>query len=169
MNQTTFDPDAFMQQQVGDAMSTAVRLIPEKEYQAMVGDFTKDAFEQIDFTYKKGKRAGQEGSMTKFACPFILQDELVKADLGRDELIAYCEFLLDVDPNTGGLDWGQDKNVQLGRLREAVNQNNKGEVWSPAMLRGAGPLMVAVKHDTVYKGEPNEFKRAVVARFSRLR
>ena len=66
MNQTTFDPDAFMQQQVGDAMSTAVRLIPEKEYQAMVGDFTKDAFEQIDFTYKKGKRAGQEGSMTKF-------------------------------------------------------------------------------------------------------
>ena len=84
MNQTTFDPDAFMQQQVGDAMSTTVRLIPEKEYQAMVGDFTKDAFEQIDFTYKKGKRAGQEGSMTKFACPFILQDELVKADLGRE-------------------------------------------------------------------------------------
>lgn len=162
-----FDPDSFMQQNVDAPMATSVRLIPEKEYPAMIGDFTSEAFQQIDFTYKKGKRAGQPGTMTKFSIPFILQDEAVKADLGREELVVYCELNLDIDPATGALDFGPDKNVRLGQLRQAVGQNAAGP-WSPASLKGAGPLMVAVKHETVYKGEPNEFKRATVARFVKL-
>jgi len=42
---------------------------------------------------------------------------------------------LDVD-ESGGLDFGRGKNVQLGRLRAAVNQNNAGEPWQPNMLLG---------------------------------
>lgn len=163
-----FDPDAFMQQEVDQPMATEVRLIPKKEYQATIDSFeAAKAFEVFDFTYKKGPRTGEQGSMTKFTVPFVLNDPQVAADLGRDTLKASAQIILDIDPATGGLDWGPDKNVELGRLRAAVNQNQPGQKWTPAMLMGAGPLMVYVDHEEI-KGRSGAYKVARVTRFAKL-
>ena len=79
-----FDAETFMQQTVDAPLETEYLLCPEGEYQAIIGDFTFEALEQIDFIYKKGQRAGMPGSMTKFNIPFSIQDDKVKLELGRD-------------------------------------------------------------------------------------
>lgn len=162
-----FDPDAFMQQEVDAPMSTEVRLPPKKEYQATIGDFTSDAVEVFNFTYRNGPKTGEPGSMTKVTIPFVLNDPAVAADLDRTELKAEAQIILDIDPSTGGLDFRPDKNVTLGRLRTAVGQNNPGERWNLQMLRGAGPLIVFLDHETI-KGRAGEYKVARITRFAKL-
>lgn len=141
----TFDPETFMQQTIDQPLAENFRVVPEGEYSAMIGDFDSSAFESKDFVYKRGPKAGHTGTMTIFNCPFIIQDESLKAELGRDTIIAYARVMLDVDPATGGLDFGPDRNVMLGRIRGAVGQNTPG-AWTIAQLRGAGPLMIRVTH-----------------------
>lgn len=58
-------------------------------------------------------------------------------------------IFVDFTPD-GALDNGKGKNIQLGKLREAVNQNQKGKPWSPGMLVGATG-MLDVAHE-MYKG-----------------
>jgi hypothetical protein len=167
-NDSTFDPDAFMAQTI-DAQpgDTEFRLCPEGEYKAMIGDFTSDAFERFDFTYQKGPRAGEQGSMTKFSCPFIIQDdERVLKEMGRPTTTVDNQIILDFDSN-GGLDFGPNKNVRLNQVRAAVNQNNAGP-WSVKDLRGAGPVMVKVVHKTGKRKDGTDFKRAEVDRVVRL-
>lgn len=162
----TFDPDAFLQQTIDQPMETERELVPEGEYPAMIGDFESKALEMVDFTYKKGDRAGQPGSMLKFTCPFSLQDDNLKAALGRDTVVATKQMILDVGVD-GGLDFGKDKNIDLGRLRAAVGQNVAG-AWGIMNLRGAGPLMVQVKHVTYKRNDGSEGKRAEVQRVAKI-
>src|SRR6266576_3103877 len=116
----TFDPDTFMQQNVDQPLETEYVLCPTGEYPAMIDDFTSEAIEQIDFEYKKGNRAGQPGSMTKFTCPFVINDARAQAELGRDHVVVTQQIILDI--LNGGLDWGKNKNIPLGRIRNAVGQ-----------------------------------------------
>lgn len=46
----------------------------------------------------------------------------------------------------GELDFGDDRNVALGKLREALGQNNPGEAWGPKMLAGKQAI-VHVEHE----------------------
>ena len=82
--------------------------------------------------------------MTKFTLPFIIQDEKVKAEMGRDKVVVTKQIILDIDAN-GAIDTGKNKNVELGRIRAAAGQND-GQPWSVSRLRGAGPMMVKVVH-----------------------
>src|SRR5580765_1760999 len=82
-----FDPEAFMSQTIDAPLETEFLTVPAGEYTATIDDFTSEAFEQINFEYKKGPRAGTPGTMTKFSLPFVIQDEQVKQDLGRDKLV----------------------------------------------------------------------------------
>lgn len=170
-DQTTglpFDPEAFMAQTVDAPMDTERPLIPKKEYQAMIDTFeAAKAFEVIPFTYKSGPRAGQPGSMTKFTVPFVLNAPDVALELGRDPLICRAQIILDIDPTTGLLDWGKGKNIDLGRLRSAVGQNNPGQQWAPSHLIGAGPLMVFVDHEEI-TGKSGKYKVDRVTRFAKL-
>lgn len=163
-----FDPDTFMQQTVDAPMETEFRLCPAGEFSAMIGDFTSEAFEVIDFEYKKGTRAGQPGSMTKFNLPFIINDDKAKQELNRDQVVVTKQMILDVDPITKQLDFGVNKNIELGRVRDAVGQNNPGP-WSVSQLRGAGPLMVKVEHIEYARKDGTKGKRAEVTRVVKLR
>lgn len=136
----TFDPDAFMQQTV-DANATEFRVVPEGEYQAMTGDVTSANLEQVNFTYKRGPNEGQPGTMTKLRVPFSIQDQNLEAEFGRKPTVS-MQCILDL--KDGGLDTGPDKNVQLGRLRQALGQNSPG--WSFPQLGNSGPVMIRVKH-----------------------
>ena len=162
----TFDPESFMQTTVDQPMATEFEICPAGEYQAMVDDFDSKAFSQIDFTYKQGDRAGQPGTMTKFNCPFIINDDAVKAALGREKVVCDMQMIVDIGAD-GGLDFGPNKNVNLGKLRDAVGQNSAG-AWSPSQLRGAGPVMVKVTHNVFKRKDGTEGKRAEVTRVARI-
>lgn len=163
-----FDPDAFMAQTV-DATEgdTEFRLVPEGEFKAMIGDFTSEAFERFEFTYKQGPKAGEEGAMVKFTCPFVIADDpKVQAEMGRSSVTVDKQIILDFDSN-GGLDFGPNRNVNLNQVRAAVGQNKNGP-WSVKDLRGAGPVMVKVVHRTGKRKDGSDFKRAEVDKVVRI-
>lgn len=158
MSEQSFDPDVFMQQTVDAPMSTVSIQCPEGEYPAMIDDFDAKAFRTFD-------RKDNEGTTTVFSPPFIIQDETVKQMLERDKVVVYHKgMFVDIGPD-GGLDTGKGKNVDIGRLREAVGQNAAG-AWGFAQLRGAGPVMVKVIHQPD-KDDP-EKKYARVSKVTRL-
>ncbi len=66
---------------------------------------------------------------------FDIIDPRAVAKTGRESgnLARYSVFL---DLVGGALDMGEGKNVKLGKLREAVQQNIPGQPWAPSMLEG---------------------------------
>ncbi len=162
-----FDPDLFLQQTVDHPLETEFTLVPPGEYIATIADFDKDAMEQIDFEYKKGPRAGQPGTMYKLTVPFAIQDARIKQELDRDQVTIPKQFILDLDDH-GKLAEGKNKNIELGRLRDAVGQND-GSPWSIANLRGAGPLMIRVTHVEFERRDGTRGRRAEIDRMARVR
>jgi len=162
-----FDPDSFMTQTIDAPLDTERTLVPQGEYKMSIGDFTRDAFETIEFTYKKGERAGEEGHFTKFNCPLIIDDEAVRkaTSIDRPQIIFSCNLDLD---ESGQLAWGPNKNIDLGKLRHATGQNNAGP-WSVSQLRGAGPFMGKVAHREGKRKDGSNFKLAEVVRFAPIR
>jgi hypothetical protein len=159
-----FDPETFLNQTIDQPLETEFLTVPEGEYTATIDDFTSEAIEQIHFDYKNGPRAGTPGVMTKLNLPFVIQDDQVARELGRDKVVVYKQMILDVD-DKDVLDWSKNKNIDLGRVRAAVGQNDPGP-WSIGNLRGAGPVMVKVvkvpfKRKDGSKGERTEVERVV--------
>lgn len=159
-----FDPETFMNQVIDQPLETEFQSVDPGEYVATIDDFTSEAFEQIHFEYKKGARAGTPGVMTKLTLPFVIQDDAVKQTLGLDKVVVNKQIILDVQDN-GDLDWGTNKNLDLGRIRAAVGQNDPGP-WSISNLRGAGPVMVkitrvAFERKDKSRGERTEIERVV--------
>lgn len=135
----TFDPNVFMQQTVNAQLDTVVQQCPEGEFKAMIDDFDASAFRT--FTSKK-----TNSDFTIFAPPFVIQDPTVAAQLGRDKVVVFHKgIFIDTDA-AGGLDTSKGKNVDLGRLRDAVSQNGAGP-WTFNNLKGAGPVIVKVIHE----------------------
>ena len=160
-----FDPDAFMSTTIDQPLETERKLVPEGEYlNLMVDDFTSDAFETFSGEYQKGPNIGQQWSMTKFNCPVIVNDDKVKQFLNTDKPRVYYTCVLDFDEN-GQLDFGVNRNLQLGQLRKAVGQNQAGVVWMPSMLRGAGPFAGKLVHRPGKRKDGSPF---IIAEFARL-
>lgn len=136
----TFDADAFMNTNVDAPMATALSGVPEGEYVSMVGDFDSTAFKTISYTDQK---SGQQVQRAVLEIPFVIQDEELKAKLGRDSVTHRETYWLDFDAN-GRLDTGPDKNVSLGKLRDALGQNTSAP-WNPSMLKNMGPLRIVIK------------------------
>ncbi len=162
-----FNADDFMTSTIDQPLETEVQMVPEGEYDAMIGDFTSEALTQIDFEYKRGEKAGQPGTMLKFDCPFtISNDQRVKEQLGRDSATVFAQLIID-RTDDGRLDFGPNKNVKLGQIRAAVDQNNPG-AWSVGQLRNAGPLRINVDHIKFKRKDGTEGVRAEVTRFVKI-
>lgn len=163
-----FDPDAFMSATVDQPLEIERTLVPEGEFRMMVDDFDSTAFETFSFTYKRGPNAGSEGSMTKFSCPIVVDDDKVRQLLQMDKPRVFHTCTLDFDETTGQLMFGPNRNIDLGKLRHAVGQNSPGP-WSVSQLRGAGPFMGKVKHREGNRKDGSKFKIAEIERMSPIR
>lgn len=124
----SFDADTFLQSQITDALDTKRIPVPVGEYTASIKSV--------------GGREGKSKKGDTFTMMSIVWEvddptgEVAKAT-GRDKSITTTQdIFLDLNPS-GGIATGTGKNIGLGRLREAVGQNTKGEPWSPTMLIGA--------------------------------
>lgn len=117
--ESTFDVNSIQNAQFTDANSTTYTPIPEGEFKAIVD---KQAIRQakdsliLDITWK-------------------IDDPVVAEATGIETPSCRQSIFLDVAEN-GTIDFGKGKNINLGRLREALGQNRSGAPWSFGMLVG---------------------------------
>lgn len=126
-----FDPDTFVNQETTDANATTFDPIPEGEYVAMIT--RAPAVREV----------GNEGRVV-MDVTWEIDDEELKQKLERDRLTVRQSVFLDIED--GKLATGKNKNVQLGKLRDALGQNKPGKSWKPSDLEGAGPARIQVSH-----------------------
>lgn len=116
----TFDPELFGNTTFSEPNATRVAPCPEGTYPAMLKDWKTRVLDDgrvvMDVTWD-------------------VDDAGAKEKTGRSAITVRQTVWLDFDAN-GGLMFGEGKNVGLGRLRDAIGQNAKGQPWSPNMLKG---------------------------------
>jgi hypothetical protein len=134
---STFNPDTFMNTEITDASATSFPTVPESEYIAFV---------------KEIKPRSTDSGKAILDLTWSIDDAAVEAATGMKNPTVRQSIFLDIT-ESGGLDNGKGKNVALGRVREALNQNQAGKPWAPGMLIG-GVAKITVKHrmvdDNVY-------------------
>lgn len=120
-----FDPQAFLDMQVTETNDTQIVPVPVGEYTAIV-----DKIEIKTWQSRDGA-----GSGLKLNILWSIDDENVKALLGRDTVKVKQDIMLDLT-DSGALDMSKGRNINLGRLREATNLNQAGQPFSFPMLQG---------------------------------
>ena len=153
-----FDAEKFLNQTVAEPMSTVTIPCPEGEYKAFVDDGDRAV------TFRDGglDRNGNELSPQCIVQFAITGDQIPNQTLKRDKVIVPMNIWLDVSGD--GLDLSEGKNVGLGRLRKALDQNDGA--WSPLMMKGKGPVMIKVTQRSD-KNDPTQ-KYAEVNRVSKI-
>jgi hypothetical protein len=129
--QSTFDPDAFLSGGVDAGFSTEPLICPEGSFRA-----------QID-NYEGRSIQTDNGERKILRIMWDILDDGVRTQLERTTVKVPQDIWLDLDSN-GALDTGKGKNVDLGRLREALGQNATPG-WTFSNLRGQMAL-VRVAH-----------------------
>lgn len=126
---TDFNPDAFLTEEQTGKLDTEYTPIPTGDYPAIIKDVkprvTPNGKPLMDLIW-------------------IIDSQEVRDFTGMPEPTCKQTIWLDLDAN-GKLEIGTNKNVGLGKLRDALGQND-GRPWSPSMLQGQ-PAMVHVEPD----------------------
>ena len=120
-----FDPQSFLDAQITDSMDTKVVPCPQGEFTGVIDSIAPEQWKSGDGT--------QSG--LKLVVQWLIEDQGVKDFLARDTVKVKQQIFLDVTDD-GKLDTGPQKNIGLGRLREAVDLNNKGQAFTFGMLPG---------------------------------
>lgn len=154
---STFDPNAFLQTTIDQALDTSLTPVP-------VGDRIGVVVGEPSVRQFTANTTGI--TYTTLELTWEFSDEETRKVTGREKATARQSVFLDITPE-GGLDIGKGKNVQLGALRDAVGQNVAGRPWGPMMLIGATGLC-HVEHQTP-AGDANATPFARVTRVAKMR
>ena len=154
----SFNAEAFLNQTVSGPMSTITIPCPEGEFKA----FVDDGDNAISFQEGGLDRNGNELSPRMKVNFAITGDQLPNQQLKRDKVIVAMNIWLDVDGDKIATEEG--KNVGLGRLRKALDQNDGA--WNPLMMKGKGPVMIKVGQRSD-RNDPSQ-KYAEVTRVSAI-
>mgnify|MGYP001597204763 CR=1 FL=1 len=139
---STFDPQAFLDSTTTETNDTSLPPCPIGEWPASITDV---AFKTG--TIQKGDRTGEAWHRLDAKWEIVATDANVIAE--REKIVVTQGVMLDITAG-GGLDMGKGKNVNLGRLREAVGLNALGQPFSLRMLIGRS-AKISVAHRT-YEG-----------------
>jgi hypothetical protein len=137
---STFDADSFMSTQVSEEFETRFVTVPEGEYPAVI--------DKVEINQWHSQAKGTSG--LRLDVTWKIDDAEVSRITGLPSPTVRQGIMLDLT-DSGGLATGQGKNINLGRLREAVGQNRSGQPWSFSMLAGQ-VARVKVSH-RIYEGE----------------
>jgi len=148
---TSFDPATFLNQTFEGQLDTKMIPCPAGEYLALA-----DKVEVKTWSSKDGSSSG-----LKLEIIWDIQDENVKKLLDRDSVKVKQDQMLDLT-ETGALDMGKGKNIGLGRIREALGMNNKGEPFAFSMIAGR-MAKVIVSHRPVGEDLFPEIKKIAAA------
>lgn len=144
-----FDPNAFLEQVVAEVGSTEAVPIPAGEYLAFIDKKEVTSWQRKDDPSVSG---------LKLKITWALEDAAVKELLNRDKVIVAQDIMLDLT-DSGSLDMGKGRNVELNRLRAAVDLNVSGFTFHQLDGRMA---RVTVKQDQD-KNDPQKFYARVKA------
>jgi hypothetical protein len=143
------DPKQFLDATYNEANSTELVTVDEGEYQAIAGE--------VDMTEWTGKKDPSKSGF-KLTIPWEIDDQAMRAKTGRERIIIRQDIMLDMSPQ-GMLDFGKGKNVQLGRLREALGLNQPGKPFSFRQIPGqAAKVKVSIRD---YEGRQFEEVKSV--------
>lgn len=132
---SSFNPETFMNTETTEALATKLVPVPEGEYMAQIS--------KIEGRKALNKQEEEVAILDVF-WEIMDPEGKVQKVTGRDKSTVRQSIFLDITPE-GGLATGEGKNIQLGKLRAALNQNKKGQKWSPAKLTGS-VATVTIKH-----------------------
>lgn len=141
MTENTFNPEVFLNTTTNEANSTEMLAVPEGEYVAVSSPVTAESFSSYDI--KNGDRAGQKGYSLNVEWTINDDNGALKEYLGRAPKVRQ-NIMLDLSGD-GALEFGKGRNVGLGQLREALNQNATGRPWQFSQL-GGQVAKIKVKH-----------------------
>ncbi len=128
---SNFDPAVFMETSVEGAMETRYTPVDEGDYTAYIDD-------------TKIRAVGDDSLILDVSWKIV--DEGLAEKMGLEQVLVRQGIFLDAEQAEGGmmqLQTGPNKNIKLGRLREALGQNT-GKPWTFAQLKGAGPVIIHV-------------------------
>jgi hypothetical protein len=161
-----FDADAFLSQTQEGALETVVPVAPTGDYRAVIDEIIGGESGNFRTVVggEKAKPENQGKEFTIFTPVFVLQDDPRLAEVsqfydGKPVKVRHKGIFLDLT-DSGGLDFSKGKNVDLGRLQEAVGQLNMPG-WTFKHLEGAGPLMVKVDHESDKGDDTKKYARVV--------
>lgn len=140
----SFDADSFLNSAISGSNSTKIIPCPQGEFFAVI---EKLAARQTQST---------DGTQTRVILDVIwlVEDDGARQATGREQVQVKQGIFLDLDAQ-GGVDMSEGKNVQLGRLREALGLNG-GEAFSFNMLPGR-TAKILVSHRPDPKDAENVF------------
>ncbi len=120
---SVFNPATFLQTSVTGANSTEIPQLPPADYDFQIVNVPAPKL----FEGKDGK---EDSIIWKIGCKCLNppEDGVTYGNMNYD-------VFLDILPN-GALDLSEGKNVNLGRLRAAINQNSAEEEWNPLNMMG---------------------------------
>ena len=133
-----FDPQSFLDQEIQGENSTESIPCPVGDYTGIVDKINLRQWQ------KKDDPAVSGITLEVF---WNLDDQGVRELLGRDKVLVKQGIMLDLT-ESGGIDMGKGRNVDLGRLRAALDLNNPGQAFSFNALPGrVGKVKVTHRPD----------------------
>jgi hypothetical protein len=143
---TKFDVASFMNESIDGVLDTALILIPEGEHMGQIGVGEKD----VDLTFGISKKKDPPTPWLRVDIFIDATDPNLAVQLKREKVRARYSIMLDLNEE-GKLDTRPQRNVHLGKLREAVGQNKPG-LWNWNMLKGQ-PIKFKIKHKVLETGD----------------
>lgn len=135
-----FNVAEFMNENIDAQFDTAIIPIPEGEHIGQIGTDEKAVEISYGISQKNNKpwmRADIRVHLTDPNLAIQLQRQ------EGQEIVARYGLMIDLDEQ-GKLDTRPQRNVNLGKLRDAVGQNQAGP-WNFSQLKGR-PIKVKIKH-----------------------
>lgn len=140
---SVFDKETFLNTEVKGASETKYTPVPVGEHKgAYIDDLGLDTY--------KDKNTGDEVPI--LIVTWHIPNEALAKTLGMDKVTVQDRMFLDVDAS-GNILFGPNKNIRLGKTREATGQNDPKKQWNFNMLRGAGPCDLKISHKFDNNGE----------------
>lgn len=130
-----FDKETFLSAEVTGANDTTYPTIPPGEYPAIAKKLDSRQFPGTQDPTK---------IYTSLDIIWAIDDVGVKEATGLPEPTCRQSIFLDLN-EAGQLDMREKKNVQLGRLREALGLNDPEKAFSFAQIAGQ-PAIVRIEH-----------------------
>lgn len=131
---TTFNLADFLNQTFDESNSTVSVPVPEGEFLAIADKVDLNTWQKRD-----GSASG-----LKLDIVWDIQDAELLAMFDRSKATSRQSIMLDLT-ETGNLDFGKGRNVQLGRLRAALDLNEPGKPFGFPMITGRMGK-VSIKH-----------------------
>jgi hypothetical protein len=131
-----FDPNTFLSETVTGANDTKYVPVPQGEYPAIIKEVKARQMDRKD-------RPGEKSTVADIV--YEIDDANVKQVTGLDNPTVRQSVWLDLTPN-GKLDMSKGKNIQLGKLREALGLNDDTKPFSFDQLPGRAAI-IAIEHN----------------------